>query len=104
MIPVEGIPLGGTPEQIEPGIAYYSDDYVVQDNISDLGGEKNLEEVYQNYSYYEAIYDEQKRVVLFRAYKQDAIGRTERYFYKNGKLIKKEITSEDQPAQVITFD
>ncbi len=90
------------PERIRPGISYYSDDYTVKDGIARLGEERNIEEVYKNYEYYEAVYDELKRIVLFRAYKRGEVDWTERYFYDgDGRPLKKEVVRPGLPAKVI---
>lgn len=78
------------PENIRPGLTYYSDDYVVQGLVSDIAAEKNYEEVYRFYNYYEAVYDENGRVKTFKEYKQGEIIRTEEYHYNaTGALIER---------------
>ncbi len=92
------------PENIKPDLSYYADDYTFKENIAELGEEKNYEEVFKNYEYYETIYDEERRPLLFRAYKRGDIIWTEHYFYgDNGKLIKKEITKHGKPEKIIHF-
>ena len=92
------------PEIIKPGLSYYADDFTTEDNISELGEEKNYEEVFKNYEYYEATYNKQKRPAMFRIYKKGKIILTEHYFYNGeGKLVKKEILKGDEPAEVIHF-
>jgi len=93
------------PERIKAGLPYYSEDYTTKNNISDIDDEKNYEEVFKNYEYYEAVYDDKKRVKIFRAYKRGEIILTERYFYRsNGRLAKKEITDSKNSLETITFD
>ncbi len=92
------------PENIKPNLPYYADDFTIKDGISELGEEKNYEEVFKNYEYFETIYDEQKRPSIFRAYKRGEIIRAEHYFYNSsGKLIKKEITRKNEPTETIHF-
>lgn len=92
------------PEKVRPHHSYYSDDFSRTGEIAELAEEKNYEEVYQFYNYYEAIYNEQKRVISFKAYKQGDIEWQEQYFYDNtGKLVKKIVDKTDQPQQIIEF-
>jgi len=72
---------GARPERIQPGQVYYSDDFVVEGVVRDLAGEKNYEEVYQSYRYYEAIYDESERVVTFRKVQRGEVVQEDRYRY-----------------------
>jgi len=82
------------PEKIRPGVSYYSDDFETRGGISDLAGEKNLEEVYQFFRYYEAIYDKSGRVIDFRVYKQGSLERRETYAYSaDGKSVVRIIHS-----------
>ncbi len=93
------------PERIKPGLSYYSEDYRTAGNVSDIAEEKNYEEVFKNYEYYEAVYDDKKRVKIFRAYKRGEVILTERYFYRpDGRLSKKEITDSKNKLKTITFD
>lgn len=86
-------PVQGRPETIRPGISYYSDDYAVTGGVADLVGEKNYEEVYRNFEYYEAVYDGQGRVVRFIAYKRGEEDWRERYLYgPSGRAYAKEVT------------
>lgn len=62
-------------------ISYYSNAALQTGTVSDLVGEKNLEEVYQFYSYFEAVYDSQGRVKVFKEYQQGEVIREERYVY-----------------------
>jgi len=92
------------PYEIKAGISYYSNEYSTDNGISELGEEKNLEEVYQNYNYYEAIFDAQERIVTFNAYKQGAIEFSETYYYdKDGQPEKKLIKQADGSTSVETF-
>jgi hypothetical protein len=83
-------PANARPARIKPGISYYSDDFVVADLVRDLADEKNYEEIYQFYSYYEAIYDAQERVVTFKEYKRGELIRTDEYRYRpSGNLLER---------------
>ena len=93
------------PERIKPGLSYYSEDCSTKGKVSDISEEKNYEEVFKNYEYYEAVYDDKKRVKIFRAYKRGEILLTERYVYRpDGRLAKKEITDSKSRVETITFD
>ena len=93
------------PERIKPGLSYYSEEYTTAGNVSDIAEQKNYEEVFKNYEYYEAVYDDKKRVKIFRAYKRGEIVLTERYFYRpGGKLAKKEIIDSKRSQETIIFD
>lgn len=96
------VPCGaiGAPEKIRANHSYYSDDYERSDSIAELGEEKNYEEVYQFYNYYEAIYDDKERVVRFVAYKQGKVDWQEDYVYdRQGKLL--EIKTSPPPVSSI---
>ncbi len=81
------------PERIKPGVPYYDDDYVCEKEICDLVAERNYEEVYELYSYYEATYDEAERVIRFIEYKRGEKIRTEEYSYDaSGKPLQKKVT------------
>jgi hypothetical protein len=88
LLPAE--PAGARPERIRPGQSYYSDDFVVDGLVHDLAAEKNFEEVYQLYRYFEAIYDAAERVELFREYERGEPVRTEQYRYgPDGALVER---------------
>jgi len=92
------------PEKIKPNISYYAEEFTIKGNIAELGEERNYEEVFKNYEYFETIYDEQERPSIFRAYKRGEITRTERYFYNsNGELVKKEIAEQGKPLKTLHF-
>ena len=89
------------PYEIKAGVSYYSNEYSSDNGLSKLGEEKNLEEVYQNYNYYEAIFDAQERIVTFNAYKQGAIEFSESYYYaEDGQPEKKLIKKADGSTSV----
>jgi hypothetical protein len=86
-------PLQARPERVRPGIAYYSDEIVVREGVADLGPERNYEEVYRYYEYYEARYDAAGRVVLCIAYRQGRELWREAYTYgPDGRPLRKEVT------------
>ena len=92
------------PEKIIPGNSYYSDDYVELNQILELAEEKNLEEVYQHYQYYEAIYNNHKKILQFKCYKRGKLEWQEQYFYdEQGKLLKKEIDSPGNKKEIVKF-
>ena len=92
------------PERIKPGIPYYSDKYETIDGRYELGEEKNLEEVYKNYNYYEAVYDKKGRVVIFNAFKKGMIEFSEVYYYDGGnRPVKKEVTNSAGKKRVINL-
>ncbi len=79
------------PENIKPDISYYADECEESGGVFDLVGEKNLEEVYQNYSYCEVIYDRQGRVKTYRQYRRGKVILTEHYIHdKSGRLTKRQ--------------
>jgi len=97
--------VNAEPEHIKPNQPYYADEFTMDGEIARLGEERNYEEVFKNYEYYEAIYDELKRPVIFRAYRRGEEAWSERYFYDpQGKLIKKEIVREGKPTETRRFD
>ncbi|MDH3975900.1 MAG: hypothetical protein OEV42_16625 [Deltaproteobacteria bacterium] len=92
------------PETIKPGLSYFAEDYETKNNISEITVEKNFEEVFKNYEYFESVYDEKKRVKIFRAYKRGDVILTEHYHYDSrGKLREKKIEKEGKPAESITY-
>ncbi|MBW2419405.1 MAG: hypothetical protein JRH19_12715 [Deltaproteobacteria bacterium] len=86
-------PVGGArPERVRPGVSYYSDDYVEEGGVGDLAAEKNFEEVYQFYRYYEASYDGAGRVTLFKEFVRGELVRSEHYRYgEAGELVEKRV-------------
>ncbi len=92
------------PEKIKAGISYYSDEVLLHGQTQDLVGEKNYEEVYLLYTYYEVIYDESDRVKLFKEYERGELIRSESYEYdKSGKLKTKEIRRPGEPTETVSF-
>ncbi len=92
------------PYEIKAGFSYYSDEYTARDGISELGEEKNFEEIYQYYNYYEAIFDDQERIVIFNAYEKGVIEFSEAYSYDDdGRLLKKVVKNPDGSELVVEF-
>jgi hypothetical protein len=95
-------PSMARPERIREGASYYSDDYVeiITDHgpVRDLGEEKNYEEVYQLYTYYEAIYDVSERVITFIEYKRGEVLRRENYRYGVDGSLESVETKQRLPA------
>lgn len=92
------------PEAIKPGLSYFAEDYETKNNISEITVEKNFEEVFKNYEYFESVYDDQKRVKIFRAYKRGDVILTEHYSYDSGgKLKEKKIEREGKPTETVTY-
>jgi len=87
---------GARPEKVKAGVPYYSDDFVEHEGIRDLSEEKNFEEVYQFYRYYEAIYDEAGRVTVFVEYVRGEMRKHEEYRYgPDGKLAERKPSPPD---------
>jgi hypothetical protein len=80
------------PERIRAGRPYYSDDFSDAGGVRDLAAEKNYEEVYQAYRYYEAVYDERGRVVIFRKVERGEVVREDRYRYEGDATTPAEHT------------
>ena len=93
------------PEKIRPGHSYFSDGTRVEGLVRDIGEEKNYEEVYQRYRYYEAVYDEAGRVVLFQEYVRGEVIRTEEYRYgPEGALLERVVRKAGEPPESTTVD
>lgn len=93
-----------SPETIKAGRLYYADEYEIKSNIAQLGEERNHEEVFKNYNYYEASYDEHKRIILFRAYKKGEVEWEEHYTYHpGGGLASRKIIEQGKPEQLENF-
>jgi hypothetical protein len=69
------------PENIRADMPYYSDDYFENGVVRDIESEKNYEEIYKFYTYYEVIYDSLERVKVFREYKRGDLIHEEQYQY-----------------------
>jgi hypothetical protein len=93
------------PEKIRPGQSYYSDDQISEAGVRDIAAEKNYEEVYQAYRYFEVVYDEAGRVVVFKEYKRGEVVRTEEYRYgDDGNLTFRVIREPGRPPETIAVD
>jgi len=93
------------PENIRAGESYYSDDHRLVEGVRDIIGEKNFEEVYQFYAYYEAVYDEQERVIVFKEYKRGEVIALEKYRYgTDGKLAERVVQRPGEPPEVTRGD
>ena len=93
------------PEKIRPRHSYYSDGTRVEGLVRDIGEEKNYEEVYQRYRYYEAVYDEAGRVVLFKEYERGEVTRTDEYRYgPEGALLERVVRKAGEPPESTTVD
>lgn len=92
------------PYEIKAGISYYSDEYSTHDGVSALGDEKNFEEVWQNYNYYEAVFDTQERIVVFKAYERGTLQFSEEYSYDGDERpVSKVITQSDGSTSTVEF-
>lgn len=92
---------GARPENVRAGHSYYSDGEFAAGLVRDIVGEKNYEEVYQSYRYYEAVYDEDERVVRFVEYVRGDAVRTETYAYgPDGRLVERVVERPGQSSEV----
>ncbi|MDM8564691.1 hypothetical protein QUF74_03465 [Candidatus Halobeggiatoa sp. HSG11] len=83
------------PEIIKEGILYYSDDFFQTGIVKDIIAEKNYEEVYQFYTYYEVIYDAEERVKVFKEYKKGEVIFEEHYQYaEDGTVTAEKVVGE----------
>jgi hypothetical protein len=93
------------PEKIRPGHPHYSDDYTVEGLVHDIAEERNFEEVYQNYRYFEAVYDEAGRVVVFKEYERGEVIRAEEYRYgPDGALLERIVRQPGEPTESTSVD
>ena len=84
------------PQVMRPGVSFYSDEYVEKDGVFDIGPEKNYEEVYNNYAYYETVYDTAGRVIKFVEYVRGEVERVEHYLYSaEGEPVEKTVVGRD---------
>ncbi|MBW2699014.1 MAG: hypothetical protein JRE70_21195 [Deltaproteobacteria bacterium] len=93
------------PERIRPDESYYSTELAEpthQGLVRALGGEKNYEEVYQLYTYYEIVYDEEERVILFREYKRGDVIRSEDYRYDDSGSLTIRIVRQPGKEDEVT--
>jgi hypothetical protein len=89
------------PYEIHAGASYYSNEYTSNNGIAELGDEKNIEEVYQNYNYYEAVFDDQERIVIFKAYEKGAIEFSETYSYDESGHQAHKVVKDSEGTIVI---
>ena len=93
------------PYEIKPGVSYYSDEFTMQNGVAELGEEKNFEEVYQFYNYYEAVFDTDERIVTFKAYLRGDLEFSESYFYDDGGNPAKKIVRDSEGTEsVVIFE
>ena len=98
-------PASSRPEGIRAGDSYYSEEFVARGIVRDIAKPGNLEEVRRHPSYYEAIYDEAGRVVVFREYHRGEVARTEEYRYgPDGALRGRTLRVPGRPTQTIAVD
>ncbi len=83
--------ISARPEIIVEGTIYYSNEIEEDAEIKELVGEKNYEEVYRDYTYYEAVYDEQKRLVLIKEFERGELVWSEKYIYDEGGQLEKSV-------------
>jgi hypothetical protein len=82
-------PAWARPETIRAGVSYYSDELIESGPVRDIGVERNYEEVFKLYSYYEVLYDESERVVRCLEYKRGEVIREDTYRYAaDGSLLE----------------
>jgi hypothetical protein len=82
-------PASARPETIRAGVSYYSDEVIESGPVRDIGAERNYEEVFKLYSYYEVLYDESERVVRCLEYKRGEVIREDTYRYAaDGSLLE----------------
>ncbi|MCK5877100.1 MAG: hypothetical protein KAG43_05655 [Candidatus Marithrix sp.] len=73
--------VSARPETIKEDILYYSDESFQTGVVKDIVAEKNYEEIYQFYTYYEVSYDTKERVIIFKEYKKGEVIVEEHYQY-----------------------
>ncbi len=90
------------PEAIRAEVSYYSDELVESGPVRDIGTERNYEEVFKLYTYYEVLYDESERVIRCFEYKRGEVTLTDHYRYtKDGSLSEHVIEVPGEPAKTI---
>lgn len=88
------------PEKIRAGVSYYSDELIKTGPVRDIGTERNYEEVFQRYRYYEVLYDESKRVVRCLEYERGELIREDTYRYaEDGSLLEHVTDPPGKPAK-----
>jgi hypothetical protein len=95
-------PASARPEKIRAGASYYSDELVETGSVRDIGAERNYEEVYQFYTYYEVFYDENERVVRSLEYERGEVIREDTYRYSNdGSLLEHTVKVPGETAKSV---
>ena len=101
-------PASARPERIRAGVSYYSDELVATGPVRDIGAERNYEEVYQLYRYYEVVYDEAERVVRCLEYERGEVIREDTYRYAEDGSVQEHVTDpprkSPKPAAAPTED
>ncbi len=87
------------PETIRAGVAYYSDELIESGPVRDIGAERNYEEVFKLYTYYEIRYDETARVIRCLEYKRGEVIRKDTYRYAADGSLLEHIT--DPPSEPV---
>jgi hypothetical protein len=91
------------PETIRAGVSYYSEELIENGPIRDIGVERNYEEVFERYTYYEVVYDESERVIRCLTYKRGSVTRKDTYRYAaDGSLLEHTIDPPQEPATATT--
>jgi hypothetical protein len=95
-------PAQARPEAIRAGLSYNTDELVESGSVRDIGTERNYEEVFKLYTYYEVLYDESERVVRCLEYKRGDVIRTDDYRYaEGGSLSEHVIKVPGEPAKTV---
>lgn len=95
-------PVQSRPDVVREGISYYSDKFSEKGVVRDIVSDKNYEEVYQLYTYYEVVYDAQARVAVFKEYKRGEVISEDRYRYDDkGILIEHIVLIPGKPAKAM---
>lgn len=95
-------PARARPEVIRADTSYYSDELVESGSVRDIGPERNYEEVFKRYTYYEVIYDSDERVIRCLEYKRGDVIRTDHYRYaEDGSLAEHRIEVPGKPAESV---
>ncbi len=94
------------PEKIRAGQSYNSDalgESTNQAMVRAPGQDRNYEDVYQFYTNYEFVYDEEERVVVFREYKRGEVIRAEKCSYGDAGALKKRVVSQPGKEDEVTL-
>ena len=89
------------PETIRADVKYYSDEYFETGLVKDIESERNYEEIWQHYTYYEVVYDSRERVTVFKEYKQGSVILEEHYRYLiDPPSVERTVLVPGKPPQV----